>query len=235
MTHGLDRAAASLAIFCELVIDVVRVVWGDIEKASREARPGRRPFHATSDEGIAFQRGLLQLTAAWCDYGPTDWLPWLTATRNAAAHRAPMTTWYMLKTPGGRGDGLLRPFAAQPLRSEIDAFRRGNQDARHPLGSLIIVKDSVDVLWGLINSLGSYLRFVVGELEGAWQTRKSHPTLVIQPGRQWKMETSTLEFAGYGATPRVQRDGPVHIAPDLAKRYSAARVMDADRHWWSDE
>lgn len=68
-----------------------------------------------------------------------------------------MTSWYLLKVPGGRGDGLLRPFAAQPSRSEIDAFRQVGTGGAHPLSSIILVKDSTDVLWGLLDSLSRYL------------------------------------------------------------------------------
>lgn len=75
MTQALDRTAAAIAIIGALDMDVLRVGWSDLEKAAREAKPPKRPFHAVSDEGHAIQRELLELTASWRDFGPADWLP----------------------------------------------------------------------------------------------------------------------------------------------------------------
>ena len=233
LCQALDRAAAAMAVVAGLDTEVLRVGWPHIERWAEQDRVDRPPFQAPTQQGIDVQKGVLDLSKRWVDFGPKDWLPWLVASRNSAAHRAPMTQWNILKLKKGRGDGLLRPFFRQPARSEMHSMSRPERNAADPLASLVIIRDSPDVLLGLVDSMGRYMAFIVEELKKVWERRKSDPRLIVQPGRQWKLEKLTdLKFDGYGIRPTIMKSGPVHVGPGLSRRLQAAKVMDDDRNFW---
>lgn len=233
LVQALDRLAAVLVIVSGVSTEALKVGWPAIERLAVEPDIKGKLFTAPLPAGVDAQRALLARSGAWSAHGSTDWLPWLLQTRHATAHRASTTSWNLTMVDArNRMTGMLHPFFAQPSRSEMHSLSAGPTVAGvgHSLRGLLVLEDSADVLDGLVVSTSDFVLDVMGGVEAMWQIRRDNPELVIQPGTQWKLDTTDeLHFTGFGRPARIQATDQLSVGPELSKRLSAAKIMDADR------
>lgn len=233
LVQALDRLAAVLVIVSGVSTEALKVGWPAIERLAVEPDKKGKLFTAPLPAGVEAQRALLATSGDWGAHGPSDWLPWLLQTRHATAHRASTTSWNLtMVDPRNRMTGVLHPFFAQPSRSEMHSLSAGPDSSRagHSLRELLVLEDSADVLDGLVVSTSEFVLYVIGAVETMWQSRRDNPALVIQPGSQWKLDsTEDLHFTGFGKPARIQATDQLSVGPELSKRLQAAKIMDADR------
>lgn len=233
LVQALDRLAAVLVMVSGVSTEVLKVGWPAVERLAVDPDKKGKLFMAPLQTGVDAQRALLATSGDWLAHGPTDWLPWLMQTRHATAHRASTTSWNLTTVDTrNRMTGVLRPFFAQPSRSEMHSLSVGpdSSGVGHSLRELLVLEDSADVLDGLVGSASDFVLHVMGGVETLWQNRRDDPALVIQPGSQWRLDlTEDLHFKGYGKPARIQATDKLSVGPELGKRLLAAKIMDADR------
>lgn len=92
---------------------------------------------------------------------------------------------------------------------------------------------SNEVLAGLVSSTSDLVAAITVELIGAWGRRRDDPALIIQPGKQWNLETGdSLGFPGYGQEPRTAAN-TMRVHPTYAKRLTAAKVLNGHEGFWT--
>jgi len=239
LATALDRVAAVIAIVAGIKADILRIDWGVLSRISR-AVPGpdqhllRGPFMPHGMPGRQHQIDLLKRVLSWSDYGPEDWLPWLMKSRNAAVHRATRLGWRVMIGTRRHREGFTEPFWRQPEWSDTEAMLKADARARG-LDSLLLPQFPQDVLAGLLDSSVNLIEDLVDSASGLWLLRSEEPSLIVQHGGMWPSleSASPLTFPGYGS-PAQTIVSEVHVAPEMAKRLKAAKLMEADLPRWKE-
>lgn len=233
LVQALDRLAAVVIVVAGLGVEVLKAGWPALERYAVDEDKKGKIFNAPLEMGRDAQRSLLKSSLHWTAHGPADWLPWMMQTRHASAHRAATSTWnFTTVDKRGRMTGTLRPFLRQPSMSEMHSLSYGPDSAvgAHTLGGLLVIEDSADVLDGLVRSMNDFTLHVLGEVEALWLRRQNDPSLVVQPGTQWKLKPQRrLAFTGYGNAVLLQDARQLTVGPGLSKRLQASKIMDDDR------
>jgi hypothetical protein len=234
LVQALDRLSATIVIVAGLKIPALKMGWPALARYAGDPDPKGRVFDAPTEEGVVLQRHLVGLALTWPDHGPSDWLPWLLETRNAMTHRGLSTRMLLsLSERGGGYAGMLRAFYAQPFLSDIQSMAQTGRTRMVFLGGHVIARHSNEVLAGLVSSTSDLVAAITLELIGAWGRRREDPALIIQSGKQWNLETGDpLGFPGYGQQPRIAGN-TMRVHPTLAKRLTAAKVLDGHEEFWT--
>lgn len=235
-THALDCLAAAILIVGAIPEGVRRAQWSTVEALAKKAIQGSRNnrLEPVGSEGRALQNALLSTVLAWEDHGPSDWLPWLAATRNTRIHRAARVQWMILHGDRKRPEGLLRPFPRHPDLTDVEVLARAGTAGESGLEALRVFRRSTDVVDGVVGSMDSFVSSIAHALQRSWDARSHNPVLLVQRGAQWQdLEREvTLNFDGYGR-PAKQIGDQVHVHPELARRLISAHVTDdlRERGW----
>lgn len=237
LATSLDRLAAVVVIVAGIRTDLLRVDWDKLSRIALAAAKNipngiRDPYAPPGSAGRERQNDLLDMALRWPDYGPPDWLPWLRKSRNTSIHRATRLDWQVM-VKGNRGiDGVATLFWRQPEWSDTEAMLRltGTE-----FEGILLPQRPGDVLAGL---RASTTELVIGITDAAaklWADRRDQPGLIVQNGGIWpSIESShALAFPGYGEPVKVAAKEVV-VAPDLARRLKAAKILEADRKAWRD-
>ena len=232
----MDRLAACLIGVAALQIDIVGADWSDIERAiKQEEKRGRRAVDGTGPSGRAAQMNLLRIVEESVSDGPEDWLPWMLDLRNVNAHRAPKMSWLLMTGAGRKSDGLTTPFYLQPDWPEVESMVHSPahaKDARH----ILLLRDPLATMHGFLDQVVQVVARSGAAMLDLWTSRCGEPTLLVQPGSQWKtvMERRQLRFQGFTNDVLKVHSKAVYMHPDNAKRLQASKVLDADTNFWRD-
>lgn len=239
LATGLDRVAAVVAVVAGMKTDILRIDWSTLMNLGRKIQtkdPVRlaSPFIPPDMPGRQAQTDLLNLALAWPDHGPADWLPWLMKSRNTAVHRAVRQGWRIMLGTRRQRDGFTEPFWRQPEWSDTEAMLQTDGRSRG-LDPLLLPQLPEDVLDGLLDSTIKFIKVLSDAASDLWLRRRQDPALIVQHGGMWpKLESAApLHFPGYGppAQTFVRR---IHVAPDMARRLKAAKLMEADLPLWQE-
>ncbi|MGW4121045.1 hypothetical protein [Nocardia sp. NPDC004711] len=234
MGRVLDRAAAALVIVGGFEVkDVVKTDWKQIEDLAADLSNGstKRGLAPLGSLGRQWQQDLLDPVLDPGRFGPADWLVWMRETRNALTHRAPSTHLRVLAADGS----LMRPFYRQPKWSELQTLVYPPTGMKRDLTSAFLMKNSQDVLDGLLGSLTSIVTELTERMKVCWKLRKAVPHEVIQHGSQWRsIEPGPIaeRFPGYGQAPQLPDLDTAAFNPQDAQRLRAARVTDNNIRAW---
>ena len=179
---------------------MVKADWQNIEVMLARASKGwAEPL---DDEGTAGRRAqdelldvVRQSIAGW----PQDWLPWMLAMRNTAAHRAPMFGWAMMVKEATPPPALASPFPLQPRWPTVEAMA-ARPAAGDDFGGLMLLDEPLTVMLGLLEATASVVTNVAAKCLTLRRKRQAVPTLLVQSGVQWREIGGAQEFhfAGFG-------------------------------------
>jgi hypothetical protein len=237
LATSLDRLAAVVVIVAGIKTELLKVDWDRLEKVASAANQNipsglRDPYAPAGSTGRARQNALLGMALEWGQYGPTDWLPWLRKSRNTAVHRATRLDWQVTVKARPGADDVVTLFWRQPEWSDTEAMLRheGSQ-----FDGILLPQRPEDILDGLRGSTNRLVTRITDEASRLWLDRRNDPSLIVQNGGVWPQVESSraLRFPGYG-TPVTIRAREVLVAPDLARRLKAAKILEADRPAWRE-
>jgi hypothetical protein len=236
LAQAMDRLAACMIGVGALHCDIVGADWKDIEQATKRVETGgRRSLDDHGTPGRAAQEKLLRVVAEAVSTGPTDWLPWMLDFRDVNAHRAPKMSWNLMTGSGRRSDSMTTPFYLQPRWPAVEAMVNAPvdaTDARH----ILLLRDPLATMYGFLDQVVEVVATASASMLDLWTRRRAEPTLLVQPGVQWKtvMERPQLGFNGFTQDVLKVQATEVYLHPDNAKRLQASKVMDADADFWRD-
>lgn len=190
------------------------------------------PVEPVGSDGRKVQMQLLSPVLKASEHGPLDWLEWMRETRNGLTHRPPIRELSSLT-----GDGSIRVLFRHPKWSEIQALAFGPQPGEEPMAGVLLLKPIADVLDGLCTSMNSYASAIMQAVQECWNARKAQSGVIIQHAAQWQSPEPAeppSKFPGYGDDIRLADGSIVVTHPNEARRWQAARVLDATRHEWRE-
>lgn len=243
----LDRLAAALIIVGGFnQRDVVVADWGTVDMGT-PSRPGLlaevagtvspRRIEPPGTPGLQLQTDLLAPIAAADGYGVAEWLQWTRDTRNAMTHRSPATQLNVML--GNMNDGIrfVRLFYRQPRWSELQSLVFGAQGS---LFDAFVQRASEDVLDGLCEAMTRLVAALSDAMTICWAARRATPTMIVQPGGQWRNVIPTEAASGFQGFGENLSKRLAEIPFDAmfvndrgGKRWTAGRVMDARRGEWN--
>lgn len=234
--HTLDCLAAAVLIVAAIPEGVRQAKWGAVQGLATKAlnRSTGERFEPLGSPGRDLQDALLASLLRWPEHGPSDWLRWLTATRNTRIHRAARVHWTFLHGDKSKNpEGMLRPFPPHPDLTDIEILARHGGDGTQGLAPLRLNRRSTDIVDGIVGSMDGFVYTVAQALQVCWDSRRKNPSMLIQRGAQWQdlERVVDLHFEGYGE-PAEQIGDQLHVSPDLARRLASAHVMEDGRHRW---
>lgn len=235
--QALDRLAAAAIIVGGFEVpkdsDVTSIYWSTLDQYATMLKAGNtkstvlQPIGTT---GRSAQEALVVPVQDWQQYGVTDWLPWMRATRNAMTHRAVGMKLNMMTVDMH----LTRLFYQQPKWSELQSLAFGSKPPAQPFYGSFLVSASEDILDGLCDSTTDIIEALVSSMTTCWNARRAAPSMIVQHGAQWPViepTQPTIAFAGYGSPLMLAGDKFVMNPLDW-KRWTAARVTDDRRSDW---
>jgi hypothetical protein len=236
LAQGLDRLAAVLIGVCALRTDIVRADWKVVTQATKRiGTPATKFLDTPGSAGRDAQEDVLRSIDEQRATGPWDWLEWMLRERDTVAHRAPRLSWKMLTVDRKRRpDGLVTPFYRQPGWPDVEAMIRGRKGEVEEVDDMLLMRDPNGVMSGHLGSTTDLVAEAFGLMTELWLRRRSEPTLLVQPGEQWRtlLDQAELEFDGYsGDKLPVSPNSQVHLSIDNGKRLAASKVLDPK--FWS--
>jgi hypothetical protein len=222
VAQTLDRLAAVVIGVGGLSTDILRADWGVLDRHKPKQSHQPPAGHA---EQVALGAAVKEAVRV---AGPRDWMDWSIARRNTAAHRAPKMA-IVVMTKGSRQESsrLVGVFDRQPEWSETLAFAAGQDD--EGLDNTFIIEDPAVLMGGILASLDDLMATVTAQCAELWGRRRDDPTLIVQPGQQWKrLEVEQLHFDGYGKPMKIITGGTARVSPDVARRMSASGLFSKD-------
>lgn len=226
--QSLDRLAAAAMIVggFEIPGEITGIYWSTLEQYAEMLKAGNQRstvLQPVETAGRAIQEALVKPVHEWQQFGPTDWFPWMRATRNAMSHRAVGT-----KLNVTAGTRLTRLFYRAPKWSELQSLVFGGRPPKKPFFDAFIPVGSQEILEGLCDSTTKMIEAVVQEMVTCWDARRANPEAIVQHGAQWptvEPSQSAPAFPGYG--PPLSISGKQLVLHPLdARRWEAARASD---------
>lgn len=222
VAQTLDRLAAVVIGVGGLGIEILRADWGLLRQHKPKQSHQPPAGHA---EQVALVEAVNEAARV---AGPTDWMDWSIAQRNTTAHRAPKLG-VVVMTKGSRQEPsrLVTVFDRQPKWSETLSFAASRND--NSLEGIYLIEDPADVMAGILASLDDFVATVTAHCSDLWVRRRGDPTLIVQPGQQWKtLEVEPLHFDGFGKPMKMITGGSARVSPDMATRMSASGLFSKD-------
>lgn len=234
MAQALDRMAAAVLTVAGVRDDILKTDWGRLNSLAKKAPtssaqvPRQGTFADPGTPGRALQITFLSNATSWQDHGPQDWLPWLLAMRNTNLHRAPLKRWHLMIEERSQAHGYIVPMPVQPAWAETAAMARTSSGS---LTDLVLHEPPGEVLHGLLGSVASLITSAVTQAADVWTTRRTTPSMIIQPGGSWPNvdPAELLHFPGYGTTTNIKViGGEIHMSPQDTRRLKAARIFQPE-------
>ena len=104
------------------------------------------------------------------------------------------------------------------------------------VADLLIIEEPLGLMGDLLALMSDLLAATTTALAELWSLRRSDPTLLVQPGKQWKsvFDRRISAFEGTGARPiQMQTEGStVRVGTELSLRLQASKVLDHDSGFW---
>ncbi|MEI5673203.1 MULTISPECIES: hypothetical protein [unclassified Nocardioides] len=232
----LDRLAACLVIVGAAPVSVKHAGWSGVRDLAKKSKASSTTakLDPLGTDGRELQDGLFATVLESPKFGPTDWMEWMFALRNADTHRANRLNWNMQVGDLAAEGAMLRPFPRQPDFTDLEALSDTTVDRREGIQQLVLLHRSTSILEGLLDSMVRYVAHIVDALERCWSARRSSPTALIQRGAQWQdLRGTRLRFPGYG-DPLATVGDMLAVNPEMAMRLRAARVLDDRLEHWRD-
>lgn len=235
--QALDRLAAAAIIVGGFELpkasDVTSIYWSTLDQYATMLKSGNATstvLQPLGTDGRSAQEALVVPVQDWQQYGVTDWLPWMRATRNAMTHR-PVGMKLNMMTVDMQ---LTRLLYRQPKWSELQSLVFGAKPPAKPFFGSYLISASQDILDGLCDSTTKLVEALVLSMTSCWNARKAVPSMIVQHGAQWPViepPQPTIAFAGYGSPLKFAGDMLV-MNPLDRRRWTAARITDDRRAEW---
>jgi hypothetical protein len=231
MNTALDCLAGGIVGVCALALDLQRASYGGVTSfLAGRTRP--KPNGAQ----VQFGHTLAKRVA---DSGPSGWLDWMRAFRNANLHRgrrlqAKHLTQRRPVIFGPTGEVIPRAdttlvLPAEPGFSEIEALL-----SKRPLQ---LAEPALTTLKGCLSSTRELIRAAASDLLAIWLRRRADPSWLVQPDSQWEsvQVSDGTHFEGYEPGTASAFMPTMFAHPSYSRRLHAAALESAIRHRWDDE
>ncbi len=237
-TAGVVRATAS-ALDClgGILVGVIGleedILRTDFRRATRALE---KPSQESEGANALLHKLHSDIREAEIAAGPTGWLSWVTDYRNMLVHRGRRLVKTLLQPTtvlyGSRGEILPRAETVELLPREPSLSEMQVLATVGPVS--VLREDASQTLRGILESTRQLIEDVAGLLIPLWDVRRSDPTLIRQPEKQWKSldRPEVTGFEGYcPGSVRVQPD-TLMMAPEwLTRLKSAALIKGRDSVW----
>lgn len=165
-----------------------------------------------------------------------DWLEWTDQYRNMYVHRGRRTTYYGVVPrkiqlldfegqPNLRAESTMH-LAKYPDRSDVEAFIKSKD--------INLSEDAEITLSGIFNSCRNLNENICERLLNIWQQRRSNPTLLEQPLKQWNDNFRQCNFLDYDSNSKPLDADAAFVNPILSRRMRSSLVLDSQRAFWSN-
>lgn len=156
--------------------------------------------------------------------GPEGWHIWLDHKRNQLAHRGGRL--HLTAFPRrGRGPDTER-FMLLDRDPDLTTIQGFNRDSA-TMESMYLLEDELTTMTGVLKSLNTTVIGTVVATKSLWEDRKTAPSLIPQPAKQWHEPQSNSGFKGYQPIPDLFKNlDSVIVSSSDATRLNASRVLN---------
>jgi hypothetical protein len=221
----LDTLAATTIGTAGMPIDILKA---DFKKV-RDWLGGR---YRKNDARHALHTTLAAaIDAAVCAAGPSNWLEWADSYRNMYVHRGRRTELIMLEKEALILNAQSRPIPkVKPVPLLLQ--RPGVSDL-HEMKAMAfptLSEDARGTMRAVLESVRFLTRATAKELASIWTTRRSSPSLLVQPKEQWPdLLPADPPFKGY--EPGTVKASPtvLIVSPSAERRLAASGLAKPKR------
>ncbi|HET7786371.1 MAG TPA: hypothetical protein VFL36_10390 [Myxococcales bacterium] len=172
--------------------------------------------------------------------GPEGWLEWATGYRNMLVHRGRQMNLSKIVPELSRivrPDGrevvrfqLVSVLPADPGRSEVEVWRDGD---RSPF---LLSEDASLTVEGIYASTTRLVEDVSASMKDVWLRRRTEPSMIAQPRKQWELLEATRPsgFRGYAPGSLDISIREMHATQEFGLRLLSASLSDPQRTNWID-
>jgi hypothetical protein len=168
--------------------------------------------------------------------GVEDWLEWSDQYRNMYVHRGRRTIHNQINARqtnllASRGLSFIETesitqLAKYPDRSDVEAFIKSK--------NINLSEDAPTTLCGVFRSCKELNEKICERLVEIWQQRRTDPSLIEQPIKQWDNKIRPCNFDGYQPNSKPLNAKQIRVNPILARRMQASAVLDHQRNLWNN-
>ncbi|MCU1587347.1 MAG: hypothetical protein JWN31_840 [Frankiales bacterium] len=165
---------------------------------------------------------------------PTGWLDWTIDMRNTLVHRADraMLSYIDARPVRQSVRRLVNLLPRHPRQTDAEAFASGSRRGRRDgMTHLVLQEDTTALMSGTLDCSLALVAELADVLLGTWQKRRADPTLLVQPGQQWKnlWQGPVGTFDGYKPGSITDLGDQIQVPTEMARRMEAAKLLDADQ------